>query len=110
LNSTLGYTAILHNSDVASLIISRPLPFDANADPATAAANFSGNRPGSGAFLGDTESAQSVFAVGLAFSLVAKQITSAASLSTTLTIIGNETGGSATISVTNNRVQLVSTS
>ena len=98
LNSTLGYTAILHNSDVAWLSVDAP----AKGEDKSAVKPQSG--AGTGIFLGDSDSARSVFAVGMRFKLVAKQITTVSSLATTLTIVGNETGGSVTISVTNNRV------
>ncbi len=61
---------------------------------------------GAGIFLGDSETAKSVFATGLKFKLTAKSITSKSNLQTTVTVIGNETGGSATLSITNKRIKV----
>ena len=90
-NATLGYTAILSNSDVASLQV-------------TLAPRVSSS-PTVPRFIGDSESAQSVSAVGFEFAVVAKQqlISDATA---TITIIGNETGGSTTINLTVKQVQL----
>ena len=84
-NATLGYTAILSDSDVASLQVVKPTT-----------AGVSGV---SLAAIGDAESAMSVSAVGLSFAVVAKtQLLSDATA--TITIIGNETGGRVTINLT----------
>ena len=151
LNATYGYTAILHNSDVATLSVTDAAPggVGASADALEARlaivqaqynaeidrARMEGGAPavdsitqgalaeeirslnnrlaqaraqlvgvGSGMFLGDSEVAKSVFATGLKFRLTAKQLTS--TMNTTITIIGNETGGSTTISVTNTAIKL----
>tara|TARA_R110002051_G_scaffold60644_1_gene111252 strand:- start:10049 stop:10735 length:687 start_codon:yes stop_codon:yes gene_type:complete len=84
-NKTYGYTAILANSDACYLNI---------APGGKVAAAYSATTAD---YIGDT--GNSVTAVGSRFELVAKpQPTSA--LNTTLTIIGNETGGYVTINVT----------
>lgn len=87
-NATLGYTCILSNSDVAQLKVS-----------AGSAVTTPGASPSVPRFIGDTESAQSVAVTGFSFDIVAKtQMTSDATA--TLTIIGNETGGRVTATVT----------
>jgi hypothetical protein len=84
-NSTLGYTAILSNSDVCTLQV---------ATPVTA-----GVSPTIPRFIGDSEAATSVSAVGFSFNIVAKaQLLS--DVTATVTIIGNETGGRATVNIT----------
>lgn len=84
-NSTLGYTAILGNSDLATLTV---------AQEANGAIS-----PSTSAYIADNESAQTVSVVGLSFTVTAKA-NLLADQQTTLTIIGNETGGSVTIPVT----------
>lgn len=83
-NEQLGYTAILSNSDVASLQFVTAAP-----------AGVSGV---SLAAIGDADSASTVSAVGLSFKVIAKQQIQDASA--TITIIGNETGGSVTVNLT----------
>lgn len=83
-NATLGYTAILSNSDVANLQFVTPAP-----------AGVSGV---SLAAIGDADSASTISAVGLSFKVIAKQQLQDAKA--TITIIGNETGGSVTINLT----------
>jgi hypothetical protein len=83
-NQQLGYTAILSNSDVATLQVASPAP-----------AGVSGI---SLAAIGDADSATTVSAVGLSFKVIAKQ--QITDVSATITIIGNETGGSVTIPLT----------
>jgi len=92
-NSTLGYTAILSNSDVAFLDVSVPVK-SVLMQQATVPT-----------FVGDDESAQSVTAVGFSFSIVAKN-QPIQSKTATLTIIGNETGGRATVTVTVNKQEV----
>lgn len=137
LNSKLGYTAILHNSDAAYLQVVDAAPSGVgstlnsiNARIASLQAQIDSMRragaivddrltqqlnaaiaqqqqlqmsvtgTGTGIFLGDTEAARSVFAVGLKFKLIGKGLTEKQlRINTTVTIIGNETGGSATISI-----------
>ena len=84
-NATLGYTAILSNSDTALLQVATRV-----------AAGVSPTVP---RFIGDAEAAQSVSAVGFSFNIVAKQQLISDSRAT-ITIIGNETGGRATINLT----------
>lgn len=67
---------------------------------------------GTGVFLGDTDASKSIFAIGLKFRLVAKGLTalqSSMGVRTTLTVVGNETGGSASISVVNTNLGNLST-
>ena len=84
-NATLGYTAILSNSDAASLQVLTPVP--------------TGVSPTLPRFIGDAESAQTIAATGFSFTIVAKQQL-VSDVNATITIIGNETGGRATINVT----------
>ena len=84
-NTTLGYTAILSNSNVASLQVSQPAP--------------QSQSPTIPRFIGDAESATSISAVGLQFRLIAR-FQNVADASATLTVIGNETGGRATFNLT----------
>lgn len=90
-NSTLGYTAILSNSNVATLQVTQPVP--------------SGVSPSAIRFIGDAESAQSVSAVGFQFAVVAKQQL-VSDATATITIIGNETGGRATVNLTVKKTEL----
>ena len=84
-NSNLGYTAILSDSSVADLQV---------IDKASNTTS-----PTIPRFIGDSESATSISAVGLSFRLIAK-VQLLADASATLTIIGNETGGSAIFNLT----------
>jgi hypothetical protein len=90
-NATLGYTAILSNSDVATLQVLTPV-----------AAGVSPTVP---RFIGDAEAAQTVSAVGFSFNIVAKQQL-VSDVSATITIIGNETGGRSTVNLTVKKTQL----
>ena len=90
-NATLGYTAILSNSDAASLQVATPV-----------AAGVSPTVP---RFIGDSEAAQSISATGFAFNIIAKQQL-VSDVSATLTIIGNETGGRTTVNITVKKTQL----
>jgi hypothetical protein len=94
-NATLGYTAILSNSDVATLQVAQPV-----------AAGVSPTVP---RFIGDSEAAQSISAVGFSFNIIAKQQL-VSDVSATITIIGNETGGRSTVNVTVKKVQLATAS
>mgnify|MGYP002621139224 FL=1 len=84
-NRTYGYTAILANSDAAYLNIAPGGKIASRMAPTTAD------------YIGDT--GNSVTSVGTRFELVAKPQPTA-DLTTTLTIIGNETGGYVTLNVT----------
>lgn len=128
LNATLGYTCILHNSDLATLIaieevssgqreqILRKIAqleqeriyVGASTPEGLALASEIGKlraslvsytyaQPG-GVFLSDAELAKSVFVTGKRFRVTAKSINTSAD--TKLTVVGNESGGSATISLT----------
>ena len=84
-NMTAGYTCILSNSMVASLSV-------AAGGQVENSSTFSA--------IGD-DSATSVSAVGTKFVVTAKTV--AKNISTTITIVGNETGGSVTIPYTVNK-------
>jgi hypothetical protein len=94
-NATLGYTAILSNSDTATLQVVQPVN--------------GGVSPTIPRFIGDSESAQTVSAVGFSFNIIAKQQLVADSVAT-ITIIGNETGGRVTVNLTVRKVQLATAS
>lgn len=85
-NSTLGYTAILSNSDVAEIRVAPGGEIQNSVLPTTPR------------FIGDNEDAQSVAVVGRSFVVIAKD--QLADVTATITIIGNETGGSTTINLT----------
>ena len=89
-NATAGYTAVLADSDLATLTV-----VGAAAAGTAAASNYNTIPLTEGTIVNNT-----VTAVGTSFRLVAKSRTVAAS--TTLTITGNETGGSTTIAVSVN--------
>lgn len=85
-NATLGYTAILSNSDVADLRVAPGGDIQTSVLPTAPR------------FIGDNEDAQSVAVTGRTFEVIAKrQVTDQTA---TITIIGNETGGSTTINLT----------
>ena len=83
--SGYGYTATLYDSDAATLVGSG-LPD-----------NFAASAP---SFLGDQSTANAVVVVGTEFTITPKDVASA--ISTKLTVVGNQTGGSVTIPVTVN--------
>jgi hypothetical protein len=87
-NANLGYTAILSDSTVAELAVTRPLQ--------------SSVLPTIPRFIGDNEDAQSIAAAGFSFRIAAKTLL-VESKTATITIIGNETGGSTTINLTVNK-------
>jgi len=88
-NANLGYTAILSDSTVADIQVTQAL-----SNP--------GTLPTTPRFIGDNEDAQSVAVAGFEFKVVAKTLI-VASKTATVTIIGNETGGSTTINLTVNK-------
>jgi hypothetical protein len=92
-NSTLGYTAILSDSDAADIRIAPGGEINSAIAPSVPR------------FIGDDESAQSVAVVGKSFQLVAKA-QATADKTATITIIGNETGGRATITLTVKKLQV----
>ena len=84
-NSSLGYTAILHNSDAATIGAKTPVQ--------------AGVAPTVPTFLSDSEMRQSVAAVGFEFNVTGKP-QPLQDLVTQITVIGNETGGQATLTLT----------
>ena len=83
-NANLGYTAILSDSTVANIQVTRALQNSV--------------LPTTPRFSGDNEDAQSVAVAGFEFRIVAKtQLIE--DKTATVTVIGNETGGSVTITV-----------
>ena len=89
---TFGYTAILSDSSAATITVNVAAP------QATLA-----SIP---AFLGDTEAATTVSVTGLSFTIQAKSLQE--DRVATVTIIGNETGGRATLVVTIRKSTLAS--
>ena len=84
-NATLGYTAILSDSTVANIQVTRALQNSV--------------LPTTPRFIGDNEDAQSVAVAGFEFRIVAKtQLIE--DKTATITVIANETGGSVTINLT----------
>ena len=92
-NSRFGYTAILSDSDVAEIRVTR----SATNRAATVAQ-----------FIGDSEAAQSVSVSGLQFEIAAKPQL-AADKTATILIIGNETGGRVSITLTVKKQELATT-
>jgi len=90
-NANFGYTAILSDSSIADIQVTKLL-----ANPRT------NTLPTSPRFIGDNEDAQSVSVVGFEFRVIAKTLV-VESKTATITIIGNETGGSTTINLTVNK-------
>lgn len=84
-NQSFGYTAILSDSDAATLVATKSAP---NAAGATVPQ-----------FIGDNEAAQSVTVQGMEFQITAKAQLNRARTATVL-IIGNETGGRALLELT----------
>ena len=84
-NSNLGYTAILSDSSVADIQVVRALQNSV--------------LPTTPNFIGDNQDAQSIAVVGYEFRVVGKS-QMLQDKSATITIIGNETGGSVTINLT----------
>ena len=91
-NATLGYTAILSNSDVADIRVAPGGDLQNSVLPTAPR------------FIGDNEDAQSVAVAGRGFIIRAKRQIS--KQTATITIIGNEKGGSATINLTVNAVTI----
>ena len=87
-NATLGYTAILSDSTVADIQVTRALQ--------------STILPTTPRFIGDNEDAQSVAVTGFEFRIVAKTQLIEDKIAT-ISIIANETGGSVTINLTVNK-------
>ena len=91
-NRQFGYTAILSDSDVASI-------------RATKATRGTASVP---QFIGDSEAAQSITVSGFEFEVTAKEQLLTDKTATIL-IIGNETGGRVSITVTAKRLQVATT-
>jgi hypothetical protein len=81
-NGTYGYTAILSDSSIGTLVTVTKAASDVSTEPQ---------------FIGDVEKTTTVTAVGLTFRFTAKQLT--ADKTANIIIIGNETGGRVTIPV-----------
>ena len=84
-NATLGYSAILSDSSVCDIIVTKAL--QNNIMPTTAR------------FIGDNEDAQSVAVSGFEFKVTAKT-QMVEDKTATVTIIANETGGTVTMRIT----------
>jgi len=84
-NATLGYTAILSDSTIADIQVTRALQNSV--------------LPTTPRFIGDNEDAQSVAVAGFEFRIVAKT-QMIEDKTATITVIANETGGSVTINLT----------
>lgn len=93
-NSTYGYTAILSDSNVADIRVSKLSPVAAGATIPQ--------------FIGDSEAAQTVTVSGLEFVVTAKP-QYAATKTATIVIVGNETGGRQTINVTVQKATVATT-
>jgi hypothetical protein len=97
-NSTLGYTFILADSDVCSAYISETAPGQI----------YQGQGSAVPSPLTESEQGQAITLVGKAITLTANML-SLAARSTTLTIIGNETGGRVVVNLTVKKVTLNTT-
>lgn len=86
-NSTLGYTAILSDSDTAIIRVAPGNEIRTNITPTVPRV------------IGDAESPQSVAISGMAFEVIAKN-QPLKDKTATITIIGNETGGRVVINLT----------
>ena len=93
-NTTFGYTATLSDSDVASFVGVTRTPAQNNGQDTAASTPRT---------ITDTEAAQSISVTGLSFTLKAKGST-LNQRKATLAIVGNETGGRVSISLTVNRI------
>jgi hypothetical protein len=95
-NRQFGYTAILSDSDVAELRVTQAI-----------------GRQGAAAsipqFIGDSESAQSISLQGVEFEVIAKEQYDT-DKTATLVIIGNETGGRATLDITVKKLDVATVS
>lgn len=86
-NSTLGYTAVLSDSDAAILRVAPGNEVQVKTSPTVPR------------LIGDSESPQSVYVTGKVFEIIAKS-QPIRDKTCTVTVIGNETGGRVTIDVT----------
>jgi len=94
-NSRFGYTAILSDSDAAEIRVTR-------------STGIAGQTATVAQFIGDSEAAQSVTVSGLEFEIAAKPQL-ATDKTATILIIGNETGGRASITLTVKKQELATT-
>lgn len=83
-NATLGYTAILHNNDIATI-----------SSTSSTSTNVSPTIP---RYLGDGQYARSTYVTGKKFKITGKQLS--VDKTTTITFIANETGARKTIQLT----------
>ena len=90
-NNTYGYTAILADSDVCYLNVAPGGSVDSRFNPSVPSPIET--------------NVKSISLVGKSFQIVAKA-QPLQTVSTTLTIIGNETGGSATVTITVNKEEV----
>lgn len=88
-NAQYGYTCILSNADLATLEV----------DKLAANQKSLGTVP---SWMDDSSLRKSAFAVGITFTVIAKDVTAltAGDRSGTITVIGNETGGQAELTIT----------
>jgi hypothetical protein len=91
-NTSFGYTAILSDSDAATIEVVRTAP---NAAVASVPA-----------FIGDNEASQTVAVTGLEFRITAKS-QPLADKQATIVLIGNETGGRVTVNLTITKNNLI---
>ena len=91
-NQTFGYTAILSDSDAAYLRVTR-------------SSGYRGRGATVPAFIGDNEAAQTVTVQGMSFEVIAKAQPTE-DKTATITVVGNETGGSVTIKLTIEKQEL----
>jgi hypothetical protein len=89
-NAQYGYTSILANSDAGTIVATQTAQIQSG--------------PTIPQFIGDNEAAQSVTIVGREFTFTAANLITP--VSTTIMIIGNETGGRVTITIHINPIQL----
>jgi hypothetical protein len=98
-NTTFGYTATLSDSDVASFVGVTRTPAQNNGQDLA---------PSTPRAITDTEAAQAISVTGLSFTIKAKGST-LNQRKATLAIVGNETGGRVSISLTVNRITTATT-
>jgi len=94
-NRQFGYTAILSDSDIAEIRVTQQV-------------GMAGAVASVPQFIGDSEAAQSITVSGMEFELIAKEQYNSDKTATVL-IIGNETGGRKTITLTVKKVEVATT-
>jgi len=95
-NRQFGYTAILSDSDVAELRVTQTI-------------GRAGAQASVPQFIGDSESAQSISLQGTEFEIIAKEQYDT-DKTATIVIIGNETGGRATLNITVKKLDVATVS